>query len=102
MSGIGSDVRTTIAGEEPLRPDEVEALLEASPLELGEAQVRPVGPAAAARRVHQLDQSPYHTSTTNPSAAPSEGSTEKKKKHARAGAELKSGGRDERQRGRGR
>lgn len=61
------DVRTTIAGEEPLRPDEVEALLEASPLELGEAQVRP---AAAARRVHQLDQSPYHTSTRrNPNAA---------------------------------
>ena len=66
---VGSDARTTIAGEEPLRPDEVEALLEASPLELGEAQVRPVGTAAAARRVHQLDQSPYHTSTRNPNAA---------------------------------
>ena len=55
-------MRTTIAGEEPLSPYEVEALLEASPLELGEAQVRPVGPAAAARRVHQLDQSPYQES----------------------------------------
>lgn len=42
--------------DETLRPDEVEALLHPPPLELGEPQLR--ASATAARRVHQLYQSP--------------------------------------------
>jgi hypothetical protein len=52
--------RRTIAAEEPLGADEPEAVVEPAPLELGEAQLRAV--AAAAGRVHQLDQSPCGSS----------------------------------------
>lgn len=50
--------------DETLRPDEVEALLHPPPLELGEPQLR--ASATAARRVHQLYQSPCGKKKTPP------------------------------------
>jgi hypothetical protein len=56
-----------VRGDETLRPDEVKTLLQPPPLELGKPQLR--ASATAARRVHQLYQSPCEQKEKKPTSS---------------------------------